>query len=167
MVFAQKNASQPRRVFDCVGIRRRDRQEASMPTTVTKASPTSPVEPAPPEARPGTSAGSRWMPTGASSCSSSLPRGSASQHCRAIPWGRIGHWFGHVPWEGSVFWDMIQPGFIFMVGVAMPFALARRRELGATERDNLRHVLVRSIRLIILSQIIIWGGAVAEVTAAI
>ena len=62
---------------------------------------------------------------------------------------------------------MIQPAFMFMVGVAMPFALARRRELGATERDNLRHVLVRSIRLIILSQIIIWGGAVAEVTAAI
>ncbi len=74
-------------------------------------------------------------------------------------WGRVAHWFGHVPWEGGVFWDMIQPAFMFMVGVAMPFALARRRELGATERDNLRHVLVRSIRLIILSQIIIWVGA--------
>ena len=51
-------------------------------------------------------------------------------------------WFDHVPWQGGVFWDMIQPSFMFMVGVAMPFALARRRELGATDRDNLRHVLV-------------------------
>jgi predicted acyltransferase len=74
-------------------------------------------------------------------------------------WGRIAHWFQHVPWEGGVFWDMIQPAFMFMVGVAMPFALARRRELGATERDNFRHVLVRSLHLVILSQIIIWVGA--------
>jgi len=73
-------------------------------------------------------------------------------------WGRIAHWFDHVPWEGGVFWDMIQPSFMFMVGVAMPFALRRRHELGATERDNLRHVLARSIRLIILSQIVIWVG---------
>ena len=74
-------------------------------------------------------------------------------------WSRVGHWFDHVPWEGGVFWDMIQPAFMFMVGVAMPFALARRRELGATERDNFHHVLVRSFRLIILSQIVIWVSA--------
>ncbi len=71
-------------------------------------------------------------------------------------WGRAAHWFDHVPWEGGVFWDMIQPSFMFMVGLAMPFAFARRRELGATGGDNLRHVLARSVRLIILSQIIIW-----------
>jgi len=74
-------------------------------------------------------------------------------------WGGIARWFDHVPWEGGVFWDMIQPAFMFMVGLAMPFALARRKELGATERDNFRHVLTRSLRLIILSQIIIWVGA--------
>jgi predicted acyltransferase len=74
-------------------------------------------------------------------------------------WGHVARWFDHVPWEGGVFWDMIQPAFMFMVGVAMPFALARRKELGATEGDNLRHVLVRALRLIILSQIIIWVGA--------
>ena len=71
-------------------------------------------------------------------------------------WGRVAHWFDHVPWEGGVFWDMVQPAFMFMVGVAMPFALARRTALGATARDNFRHVLGRSIRLIILSQILIW-----------
>lgn len=54
---------------------------------------------------------------------------------------------------------MIQPAFMFMVGVAMPFALARRKELGATESDNFRHVLKRALNLIILSQIIIWVEA--------
>ncbi len=74
-------------------------------------------------------------------------------------WGRIASWFNHVPWEGGVFWDMIQPAFMFMVGVAMPFALARRIEQGATPRDNLKHVVARSLRLIVLSEILIWVGA--------
>lgn len=69
-------------------------------------------------------------------------------------WGRVASWFDHVPWEGAVFWDMIQPAFMFMVGVAMPFAMARRIENGATWGDNLRHVLTRSASLIILSQIL-------------
>src|ERR1051326_1375995 len=74
-------------------------------------------------------------------------------------WGRVARWFQHVPWEGGVFWDMIQPAFMFMVGVAMPFALAKRIESGATDRDNFRHVLLRSLKLIALSKIIIWVAA--------
>jgi predicted acyltransferase len=74
-------------------------------------------------------------------------------------WGRAANWFHHVPWEGGVFWDMIQPAFMFMVGVAMPFAMAKRAEQGATPRDNFRHVLARSLRLIVMSQILIWVGA--------
>jgi predicted acyltransferase len=75
---------------------------------------------------------------------------------RADPtWGRVAGWFNHVEWEGLVFWDLIQPAFMFMVGVAMPFALAARTARGATERDNLRHVVARSIRLTILSQILV------------
>jgi len=74
-------------------------------------------------------------------------------------WGRVATWFNHVPWEGGVFWDMIQPAFMFMVGVAMPFALAKRNAEGATSRDNFHHVLVRSLRLILLSQILICVGS--------
>lgn len=70
--------------------------------------------------------------------------------------GRVARWFEHVPWEGGVFWDMIQPAFMFMVGVAMPFALARRMEQGATWGANFRHVLGRSLRLLALSQILMW-----------
>lgn len=73
-------------------------------------------------------------------------------------WHRIAGWFDHVPWEGAVLWDMIQPAFMFMVGVAMPFAFAKRVSDGATRADNIRHVVVRCIRLVILSQIIIWVG---------
>ncbi|PYV41354.1 MAG: hypothetical protein DMG06_17335, partial [Acidobacteria bacterium] len=74
-------------------------------------------------------------------------------------WSRVASWFQHVPWQGGVFWDMIQPAFMFMVGVAMPFALAKRTEQGATSRDNLHHVLARSMRLIVMSQVLIWIGA--------
>ena len=74
-------------------------------------------------------------------------------------WGRVAGWFDHVPWDGLVFWDLIQPAFMFMVGVAMPFALAARTAHGATERDNFRHVVARSIRLTILSQILICVGS--------
>jgi heparan-alpha-glucosaminide N-acetyltransferase len=74
-------------------------------------------------------------------------------------WGRVASWFNHVPWDGAVFWDMIQPSFMFMVGVAMPFAFAGRIALGATSRDNFRHVVARSIRLIVMSEILVWVGA--------
>jgi predicted acyltransferase len=70
-------------------------------------------------------------------------------------YGRIASWFDHVEWTGAVFWDLIQPSFMFMVGVAMPFALARRRELGATPRQNFYHVASRALKLILLSQFLI------------
>lgn len=74
-------------------------------------------------------------------------------------WSRVASWFDHVPWEGAVFWDMIQPSFMFMVGVALPFAIASRTRKGATWSDNFRHVAGRSLRLIIMSQILIWVSA--------
>jgi predicted acyltransferase len=70
-------------------------------------------------------------------------------------YGRIASWFDHVDWTGAVFWDLIQPSFMFMVGVAMPFALARRTELGASTRQNFKHVAARALRLLLLSQFLI------------
>ena len=43
----------------------------------------------------------------------------------AFAW--IANQFDHRPWEWIAFWDLIQPAFMFMVGVAMPFAIAIRR----------------------------------------
>ena len=73
-------------------------------------------------------------------------------------WGRVAGWFDHVPWEGLVFWDLIQPAFMFMAGVALPFALAARTARGASGRDNFRHVLDRSIRLLILGVVLVSVG---------
>src|SRR5262249_7101263 len=58
------------------------------------------------------------------------------------------HWlayeFDHVPWVGCAFWDLIQPSFMFMVGVAMPFSYASRRAQGHSGWRNAVHVLWRS-----------------------
>ena len=62
--------------------------------------------------------------------------------------------FDHKPWEWIAFWDLIQPAFMFMVGVAMPFALAIRKARGATDRDLFWHVAARSLRLILWSQVL-------------
>ena len=70
-------------------------------------------------------------------------------------YGGIASQFDHVEWEGAVFWDMVQPAFMFIVGVAMPFALAIRAQQGATCRDSAMHVVVRAFKLILLSQILI------------
>ncbi len=67
-------------------------------------------------------------------------------------WGHVASWFDHVDWTGAVFWDLIQPAFMFMVGVAMPFALAARAARGLTPRQDFKHVARRALRLLLLSQ---------------
>jgi predicted acyltransferase len=54
----------------------------------------------------------------------------------------------HVPWIGLHFWDLIQPFFMFIVGVAMPFSLTRRWERGDTWGKTFRHVLIRCFFLL-------------------
>ena len=73
------------------------------------------------------------------------------------------HWLyvqnDHVEWAGCVFWDLIQPSFMFMVGVSMPFALARRREAGDSWGKRFRHVLLRSFNLILVGIFLDHAGA--------
>lgn len=73
-------------------------------------------------------------------------------------WTWLAAQFDHTAWEGCTFWDLIQPAFTFMVGVAMPFALARRAAQGATTSALFRHVLRRAFLLVVLSNIYSnWG----------
>jgi len=73
-------------------------------------------------------------------------------------WAWLAAQVDHAPWEGCKFWDLIQPAFTFMVGVAMPFAFARRRSQGATQSDLFGHVAYRSFMLILLSNLYSnWG----------
>jgi predicted acyltransferase len=67
----------------------------------------------------------------------------------------IANQFQHRPWGGTVFYDLIMPAFLFMVGVAMPFSLGRRMEQGADVRRLFGHVVRRCISLIIISQILL------------
>lgn len=73
-------------------------------------------------------------------------------------WEWLAAQVNHVPWEGCTFWDLIQPAFTFMVGMAMPFAIAKRRAEGAADAAVFRHVAYRAFMLIVLSNIYSnWG----------
>jgi predicted acyltransferase len=69
-------------------------------------------------------------------------------------WAWLAGQVDHAEWTGCTFWDLIQPAFTFMVGMAMPFAFARRKEEGATDLDLFRHVAWRALVLIVLSNIL-------------
>lgn len=52
--------------------------------------------------------------------------------------------FFHHPWNGLRFWDLIQPGFMFMAGTAMAYSLRRQKMDGMSWRQSFRKVLKRS-----------------------
>lgn len=56
----------------------------------------------------------------------------------------------HVTWAGCAPWDLIQPAFLFMVGVALPYSLARRRDQGEPYVRTLAHAFWRALVLIAL-----------------
>ncbi|MCS7024969.1 MAG: hypothetical protein NZV14_09210 [Bryobacteraceae bacterium] len=67
--------------------------------------------------------------------------------------------FEHVPWVGCSLWDLIQPAFTFIVGVALPLSVKRRLEQGATQREVFRHVIWRAFFLIVLSNVLMnWNA---------
>src|SRR2546422_807664 len=66
---------------------------------------------------------------------------AALQHYRNWSWLAVQ--FDHAAWEGCTFWDLIQPAFTFMVGVAVPFSFARRMAQGASTWNLFRHVVWR------------------------
>ncbi|MFT5145188.1 MAG: putative acyltransferase [Rhodothermales bacterium] len=58
--------------------------------------------------------------------------------------------FHHHPWNGLRFWDLVQPFFMFIVGVAMPFSFARRWARGDSYASTVKHAGVRSFILLAL-----------------
>ncbi|QDU39178.1 hypothetical protein Mal4_35140 [Maioricimonas rarisocia] len=71
-------------------------------------------------------------------------------------WQSIAFHFSHPEWAsrfglmGVSFWDLIQPAFMFMVGVAMPFSYRRRAKDGQPAWRRVLHALWRSIVLVLL-----------------
>lgn len=64
--------------------------------------------------------------------------------------------FTHPSWNsasdnyGVAFWDLIQPAFMLMVGVSLPFSAARRRSSGEGLLRRMLHVLIRAAVLVAL-----------------
>jgi len=56
----------------------------------------------------------------------------------------------HAEWNGLYAWDLIQPFFMFIVGVAMPFSLAKRLARGDSWKKSFLHALTRSFWLLVL-----------------
>lgn len=75
-----------------------------------------------------------------------------SRLARHFPDNRPFEWLkfhtSHVAWEGCSLHDLIQPGFTFLVGVAMPFSIAARIKRGGSTAGMLLHAAWRSVLLI-------------------
>ncbi len=65
-------------------------------------------------------------------------------------WQTLGYHFHHVKWLGCAFWDLIQPSFMFMVGVAMAYSYAARKAHGQPYWRMLVHAITRSVVLVLL-----------------
>ncbi|MFN7933499.1 MAG: DUF5009 domain-containing protein [Bryobacteraceae bacterium] len=67
-----------------------------------------------------------------------------------IPLAGLETQFTHADWHGMYAWDLIQPFFMFIVGVAMPFSIGKRRVEGAGRGAEFWHVLKRCAMLLLL-----------------
>lgn len=52
--------------------------------------------------------------------------------------------FFHHPWNGLRFWDLIQPGFMFIAGVSLAYSYTRQQEKGVPWATSLTKMLKRS-----------------------
>jgi len=59
-------------------------------------------------------------------------------------WEHITKQFDHHPWNGLRFWDLIQPGFMFIAGTAMAYSLHKQQQNGVPWSASFRKALKRS-----------------------
>ena len=59
----------------------------------------------------------------------------------------------HVEWEGFHFYDLIYPLFLFIIGVTLPFALTRRKQMQQSRYSIYLKIFRRSVLLILLGSI--------------
>lgn len=76
--------------------------------------------------------------------------GSPGESAEYNFWENVRYQFSHVEWTGCGYWDMIQPSFMFMVGVSMAYSYVRRFNEGHTFGRMLAHAAWRSFVLIFL-----------------
>ncbi len=65
-------------------------------------------------------------------------------------WSFLAYHQTHVDWAGCSLHDTIQPGFSFLVGVALPYSIASRLAKGGAFGRMFGHALWRSLVLVAL-----------------
>ena len=71
----------------------------------------------------------------------------ANQFPHSRWWRFFGYQTDHVAWVGCAAWDLIQPAFMFMVGVSMAYSYAARAAKGQTYGQMARHAAARAVLL--------------------
>jgi heparan-alpha-glucosaminide N-acetyltransferase len=71
-------------------------------------------------------------------------------------------WLGHMKanFDGMGLADWVFPGFLFMVGMAIPFSFSKRISKGLTLAVNSRHIFIRTISLLIIGVLMLNTGRV-------
>ncbi len=62
----------------------------------------------------------------------------------------IGVQLDHHPWNGLHFWDLVQPFFMFIVGVALALSTAKREARGESRGRITRHAVRRALVLLLM-----------------
>ena len=74
----------------------------------------------------------------------------AHAYPNSVFWRILAYNQTHVEWSGMSLHDTIQPGFSFLVGVALPYSIASRTSKGQSFQHQLLHTIWRSLVLIFL-----------------
>jgi predicted acyltransferase len=76
----------------------------------------------------------------------------------------IPSWLGHVASgvDGIGLADVVFPAFLFIVGLSLPFAIDARREKGEGTLSLLKHVLIRSVSLLLMGVFLVNGENINE-----
>jgi len=86
-----------------------------------------------------------------------------SRLAKAFPesgfWSLLAHHQTHVAWVGCSLHDLIQPSFSFLVGVSLPFSLARRTAGGQPQWQRTLHAFWRALVLVLLGVFLRSTGA--------
>ena len=71
-------------------------------------------------------------------------------------------WLGHqaANFDGMGLADWVFPGFLFMVGMAIPFSIGKRISEGQPANNIIRHIVIRSVSLIIIGVLMLNSGRV-------
>jgi predicted acyltransferase len=66
-----------------------------------------------------------------------------NDHTQGQPINHLFTQFTHYPWHGLHFWDLVQPAFMFMAGVAMAYSLNKQWARGVTWGQSFKKTLKR------------------------